>query len=163
MEKTEKSRCCCIEWNLATNTVPRSNTRTLVAPRSRTDPGIPTWPSLMSQLYPLWHFLWCEWGRLHSRPREEAYCSGLPRLIPHLRPRSTGVHLCPRPSHAGGTFPATSNICRQGVDRTQQNKINRKKTFLIKEIKIWIVKYKTLVTYIGFNKNEIHKTYSPVA
>jgi hypothetical protein len=71
------------------------------------DVAIQTWLSQMSLLYQLWHFLWCEWGRIHSRPTEEAYCSCLRRLI--QRPRLHRREGCPclRHGHAGGTFLAT--------------------------------------------------------
>lgn len=66
--------------------------------------GIQTWLSPTSLQYPLWHFLWCEWGRIHSDPTEEVYCFCLRRLIqrPRLRTRLM-LSLCQRPAPSGDT------------------------------------------------------------
>ena len=56
--------------------------------------GIQTWLSPTSLQYPLWHFLWCEWGRIQSYPTQEVYCFCLRRLTQRPLRQTRAVTLC---------------------------------------------------------------------
>lgn len=74
---------------------------------SRSCRGIQTWLSPTSLQYPLWHFLWCEWGRIHSHPTQVVYCFCLRRLTQRPRLRATLASLCRRPVLAGDSCHAS--------------------------------------------------------
>lgn len=69
--------------------------------------GIQTWLSPSSLQYPLWHFLWCEWGRIHSDPTQVVYCFCLRRLTQRPRLRTRLASLCRRPVLAGDSCHAS--------------------------------------------------------
>jgi len=73
---------------------------------SRSCRGIQTWLSPTSLQYPLWHFLWCEWGRIHSHPTQVVYCFCLRRLTQRPRLRTRLASLCRRPVLAGDSCHA---------------------------------------------------------
>lgn len=101
-------------------------TRLRVSQR-RCSTSIPTWLLRKSLLYPLWHFLWCEWGRTYSCPRVAAYCSCLRRLIQRPRPHRRAARLCPRPAHAGGTCLAKyghGQVRAHGRNQTEHTQSN---------------------------------------
>lgn len=74
---------------------------------SRSCRSIQTWLSPTSLQYPLWHFLWCEWGRIHSHPTQVVYCFCLRRLTQRPRLRATLASLCRRPVLAGDSCHAS--------------------------------------------------------
>jgi len=74
---------------------------------SRSCRGIQTWLSPTSLQYPLWHFLWCEWGRIHSHPTQVVYCFCLRRLTQRPRLRTRLASLCRRPVLAGDSCHAS--------------------------------------------------------
>lgn len=74
---------------------------------SRSCRGIQTWLSPSSLQYPLWHFLWCEWGRIHSDPTQVVYCFCLRRLTQRPRLRTRLASLCRRPVLAGDSCHAS--------------------------------------------------------
>lgn len=74
---------------------------------SRSCRSIQTWLSPTSLQYPLWHFLWCEWGRIHSHPTQVVYCFCLRRLTQRPRLRTRLASLCRRPVLAGDSCHAS--------------------------------------------------------
>lgn len=72
-------------------------------PVSESSSSIPTLPSQKSLQYPLWHFLWCEWGRTWLRPIMVAYCFCQRHLIQCPRPHRMAGYLCLRRARAVGT------------------------------------------------------------
>lgn len=88
---------------LSTPTRPCPTPKTRARAPRASSAAIPTWPLRKSLQYPLWHFLWCEWGRTRYRPRAAAYCSCLRRLIRRRRRRTKAARLCRRRARAAGT------------------------------------------------------------
>lgn len=70
------------------------------------DRSIQTWHWPTSLQYQLWHFLWCEWGRIHSYPTQEVYCFGLRRLTLLPLRHSRAVTLCRRRLLSAYIFPS---------------------------------------------------------